>query len=127
MVSLLPVLTLVTLHLQDEAQQIRVKVPFPFVTAGKSWPAADYRMKIRAENGTLTLSAPGLRSATMLAAIDQRPGEGRAYLQFQRSGDRWLLQEVTLDGTAHVLPTGELDEELVKERLSVEAQPSMEP
>jgi hypothetical protein len=109
------------------ANVIRVKVPFPFVTAGKSWPAADYRVKIRAENGTLTLSAPGMRSATMLAATDRRPGEGRAYLQFQRSGDRWLLQEVTLDGTAHVLPTGKLDKELVKERLSVEAQPSMEP
>jgi hypothetical protein len=84
MVSLLPVLTLVTLHLQDEALQSVAR----------------------------SSSDPGVTT--------------RASLQFQRSGDRWLLQEVTLDGTAHVLSSGELDKELVKERLSVEAQPSME-
>ncbi|MGC1451081.1 MAG: hypothetical protein WA830_13720 [Candidatus Sulfotelmatobacter sp.] len=108
------------------ANVVRVKVPFPFVTAGKSWPAAEYTVHIRADNGALTLSSPGIGSATILADIDARPGEGRTCLIFQRSGDRWFLQEVTLDGTAHILPTGDLEKELVKERLSVEARPSTE-
>jgi hypothetical protein len=96
------------------------------VTAGKSWPAAEYSVQIRADNRTLTLSSPGIGSATILADIAARPGEGRTYLTFQRSGDRWILQEVTLDGTAHILPTGEVEKALVKERLSVEARPSTE-
>ena len=109
------------------ANGVRVKVPFPFVTAGKSWPAAEYSVQIRADNGTLTLSSPGVGSATILADIDARPGDGRTYLIFQHSGDRWFLQEVTLDGTAHILPTADLEKEVVKERLSVEARPSTEP
>jgi hypothetical protein len=106
---------------------IRVKVPFPFVTAGKSWPAADYTLQVRTENGIVTLSLPGIASATMLTIADQRPREGRTYLQFQRSGDRWFLREVTLNGMAHVVPKGELAKELLEERVSVEAQPSTEP
>ncbi len=106
---------------------IRVKVPFPFVTAGKLWPAADYSVQIRTENGTVTLSSPGITSAIVLTTTEERPGERRTLLQFQRSGDRWFLQEVTLDGTGHVLPASELREELVKESLSLEAQPSNEP
>jgi hypothetical protein len=106
---------------------VRVKVPFPFVTAGKIWPAADYSVQIRTENSTLTLSSPGISSALIRTTPEERPGEGRTYLRFQRSGDRWFLQEVTLAGTAHVLPTGELDKGRVKERLSVESQPSIEP
>jgi hypothetical protein len=105
---------------------VQVKVPFPFVTAGKSWPAAEYRVQIRVDNHTLTLSSPGIGSATILADIDARPGDGRAYLIFLRSGDRWFLQEVTLDGTAHVLSTGDLEKERVKERLSLEARPATE-
>ena len=107
--------------------EIRVRVPFPFVTAGRVWPAADYSVQIRTDNGTVTLSSPGIGSATTLTTTDARPGEGRSYLRFQRSGDRWFLQEVTQYGKAHVLPTGELEKDLVKERLSVEAEPSFEP
>ena len=109
------------------ANVIRVKVPFPFVTAGKSWPSADYSVRIRTDNGILILSSSGIGSATMLTNPDERPGERRTYLQFQRSGDRWFLQEVTVEGRAHIVPTGELEKELVKEGLSVEAQPSIEP
>jgi hypothetical protein len=42
------------------------------------------------------------------------------------SSDRWFLQAVIVDGTAHIVPAGELENEPVKERLSVEAQPSAE-
>jgi hypothetical protein len=106
---------------------IRVKVPFPFVTAGKLWPAAEYSVQIRTENGTVTLSSQGITSATILTTSDERPGEGRTLLQFRRFGDRWFLQEVSLGGTGHVLPASELEREPVNESLSVEAQPSIEP
>ena len=106
---------------------IRVKVPFPFVTAGKLWPAADYSVQIRTENGTVTLSSQDITSAIILTTIDERPGEGRTFLQFQRTGDRWFLHEVTLNGTGHVFPASELEKDLVKESVSVEAQPSVRP
>jgi hypothetical protein len=96
------------------ANVVQVKVPFRFVTAGKSWPAAEYSVQIRADNGALTLSSPGIGSAAILADIEARPGEGRTYLIFQRSGDRWFLQEVTLDGRAHILPAGDLEKERVQ-------------
>jgi hypothetical protein len=102
---------------------VRVRVPFPFVSAGRSWPAADYNLQIRTENSTVTLSSPGIAPAIMITRADQRPEDGRNYLQFQRAGDHWILREVTLDGTAHVLPKGELEKELADELLSVEAQP----
>jgi hypothetical protein len=84
-------------------------------------------VQIRTENGTVTLSSPGITSAIVLTTTEERPGERRTLLQFQRSGDRWFLQEVTLDGTGHVLHASELGKELVKESLSLEAQPSIEP
>jgi hypothetical protein len=105
----------------------RFKVPFPFVTAGKTWPAGEYSVQIRTDNGLVTLSSLGIGSATMLTSPDARSGETRTYLHFERAGDRWYLQEVTVDGTARIVPTGELQKELVKEQLSVEAQPSIEP
>jgi hypothetical protein len=83
---------------------ILVNVPFPFVTAGKNWPAGDYKVEVRRDFGILTLSSPGVTSATMLTIPDQRSGGKHAYLQFQCSGDEWVLQEVVLDGTAQILP-----------------------
>jgi hypothetical protein len=93
---------------------IRVKVPFPFVTAGKSWPAGDYRVQIRTENSTVTLNSSGMASATVLTNTDDRSGVRRTYLRFQRYADHWVLQEVTLDGTAQVLTSVELESELAK-------------
>lgn len=111
----------------QSSNAMRVKVPFPFVTAGKSWPAADYSVQVRTDNGLLTLSSPGIASATVLTTVGASSGEGRAFLRFQRSGDRWVLQAVSLDGNTHVLPMGELEKELSNERVSLEAQPSVEP
>jgi hypothetical protein len=111
----------------QSANIIRVKVPFPFVTAGKLWPAADDSVQIQAENGTVSLSSHGTTRAIIFTTIDERPGEKPAFLQFQRTGDRRFLHEVTLYGTGHVFPASELEKALIKESLSVEAQPSIEP
>ena len=42
-------------------ETIQVKVPFSFVAAGKTFPAADYTIKITQHTGLVTLStaAPG--------------------------------------------------------------------
>jgi hypothetical protein len=90
------------------AHTIRVKVPFPFVTAGKSWSAGDYRVQIRTDNSIVTLNSPGMASATVLTTTDDRSGERRTYLRFQRYADHWVPQEVTIDGMAQVLTSGEL-------------------
>ena len=93
---------------------IRIKVPFPFVAAGKSWPAGDYRMQIRTDNNTVIVNSPGRASATVLTTADDRSGERRTYLRFQRYVDHWVLHEVALDGMARVLTSGELESELAK-------------
>src|SRR5450432_1414545 len=88
------------------SELIQVKVPFPFVTAGKSWPAADYRVQIRRENSTLTLTSLGLPGATMLTTSETRPSDAGTYLKFHCSGNQWVLQQVMLGGTAQIVPGG---------------------
>jgi hypothetical protein len=90
---------------------ILVNVPFPFVTAGKNWPAGDYRVEVRRNFGILTLSSPGITSATMLTIPHQQSGGKDAYLQFHCSGDAWVLQEVVLDGIARILPASGSEKE----------------
>jgi hypothetical protein len=98
--------------LAQTPNSVKVKVPFPFVTAGKSWPAGDYRVDIATEKSTLTLSSPGIAPAMILTMSDERFGNTQTYLQFQCSGDRWVLQEVTLNGLTQILPSAESAKEL---------------
>jgi hypothetical protein len=94
---------------------IEVKVPFPFVAAGKSWPAAGYRVKIDKRMGLVTLTSPGITEATMLTSKDDRPAEGgKTYLRFRHYGEHWVLQEVTLDGTAQLLNPTKLEREIAR-------------
>jgi hypothetical protein len=79
LIGLAPLLAVVWASAQSP-HTIRLKVPFPFVTAGKSWPAADYSVQIRTDNGILTLSSPGTAAATMLTTAGAWSGEGRTYL-----------------------------------------------
>ncbi len=95
----------------QSAQTIKVKVPFPFVTAGKSWPAAEYRLEVTTEDGILTLSSPGIGPAMMLTTHNERLGGRNPHLRFECSGDHWVLQEVTLEDTMLALPLGESTEE----------------
>ena len=93
---------------------IKVTVPFPFVTAEKSWPAADYEVEIMPENGILTLSSPDTTPATMLTTSDERSGDSKAHLRFQCSGDRWALHGVVFDGVARALPRGDSEKNPAK-------------
>jgi hypothetical protein len=95
---------------------IGVQVPFSFVADGRNWPAGEYRIKIDKHMGLLTLSSEGVTPATFLTNKDERRGDpsSRTYLQFQHYGDRWVLQAVTLDGTAQILNSGKLEKELAR-------------
>jgi hypothetical protein len=93
----------------QSADELRVTVPFPFVTAGKILPAADYRVQINRENGALTLSSPGVSSVMTLTSTDQRAEDGPTCLRFRHLGDRWILKEVSFSGTAQVLPPDKLE------------------
>ena len=105
----------------QSSNAVRVDVPFPFVTAGKMWPAANYTVQVRTDNGVVTLTLPGIATAMVLTNPYPRPGEVGSHLQFRRSGDRWLLEEVMVNGTAHLLPTGESEKELANEHVTVGA------
>jgi hypothetical protein len=102
------------------AQIVKAKVPFPFVSAGKSWPAADYTLEITMDSGMLTLSSPGIGSAMMLTTGTQRSGEKQSYLRFQRLSDRWVLEEVTAFDTARVPSPGKLEKELARHNTPLE-------
>jgi hypothetical protein len=96
-----------------------VKVPFPFVAAGQTLPAADYKVQITHATGLVILTAPGMAPAMRITTKDYRPAEAdKAYLRFQRSGECWILQEVMLDGAAQVFTVGRSERELVKLRPS---------
>jgi hypothetical protein len=99
---------------------VKATIPFPFVTAGKSWPAADYTLKISMHNGMLTLSSPGIGSAMILTTGTQRSGEKQSYLRFQRLSDRWVLHEVTAFDTARVPSPGKLEKELARHNPSLQ-------
>jgi len=97
---------------------IKVTVPFPFATAEKNWPAADYQVEVTPENGILTLSSDDATPATMLTTSEERSGDNKAHLLFRCSGNRWVLHEVVVDGVARTLHQGESDKE------SAQAAPS---
>jgi hypothetical protein len=120
-VGLVLLLAAVSAHSQI-TQTIVVKVPFPFVAAGKTLPAADYRVQIVQPVGLVTLSSPGVRSVTMLTNKDQVPGAraDQSYLQFRRYGETWVLEWVTYDGTAQLLNMGKVETQLARSKPSAE-------
>jgi len=119
LMRLAPLLAVISTYAHAE-DAIQVKVPFPFVTAGKTLPAADYRVQFRRDNGTVTLSAPGIASATMLTNAGQRPRVNHPSLQFRRSGDQWVLQGINLDDMTQVVTTGGSKKEVSKVQASSE-------
>ena len=65
-------------------ETIQVKVPFSFVAAGKTFPAADYTIKITHPTGLVTLSAANVGPAIMMSNTNEHPGRegGKSYMQF---------------------------------------------
>ena len=117
LVGLALLLTAVSASAQT-SQTIQVKVPFTFVVAGKTLPAATYRVQIARSSGSelvSLLTSAGVTLTTQQASNDYRPGDAdKTYLQFQRFGESWVLQEVTVNGHAQLLTVGKSERELAK-------------
>jgi hypothetical protein len=103
-------------------ETIQVKVPFPFVAAGKAWPAAEYKIKITQPTGLLTLSAANVGPAIVMSNTNEHPGMegGKTYLKFERYGDSWVLEEVAYDGTEQVLHRSKIEQRLAQLQTSGE-------
>ena len=97
-------------------ETIRVKVPFSFVAAGKTFPAADYTIKITQPIGLVMLSAANAGPAIVMSDTNEHPGMegGKTYLKFERYGDSWVLEEVAYDGTEQVLHRSKIERQLAQ-------------
>jgi hypothetical protein len=92
-------------------ETVTAKVPFSFVAAGKTWPAAEYRIQISQPVGLVTITSSGLKQASFVTNTDQHPGafSGRTYIAFEKFNDRWILKEVAYQGTEQRLISGARD------------------
>jgi hypothetical protein len=102
----------------QSANTTRINVPFPFVTAGKTWPAGEYMVQTNPQTGMLTVSAPGITAANQLTITDARTGESRSFLRFQRYGDVYVLEGVAQDGTLRIPSSSGSEIERAKLKLS---------
>lgn len=96
-------------------ETVHVTVPFPFVAAGRTMPAADYSVKITQDTGLIVLTTPG-RSAIVLSNRNEHPGKqsSESYLKFENYGNSWVLEEVTYDGTEQVLHRSKTEQNLAQ-------------
>ena len=97
------------------SQTVRVQVPFPFVAAGQNMPAADYSVKITKDTGLIILSSPA-RSAIALSIRNMHPGKEsfECYLKFERYGERWVLEELNLEGVGQMLRKTKIEQQLAR-------------
>jgi hypothetical protein len=94
---------------------VQVKIPFPFEVAGTTLPAADYKVDITRSNGLVSFHSFGGTVVMQLTRADYRPLKAdKYYLQFQRYGDRWVLKELSMGGSAQVPIQGKSERELAK-------------
>ena len=97
-------------------ETIQVKVPFSFVAAGKTWPAADYKVQITQPTGLVKISAANVPPGIMMSNTNEHPGRegGKSYMQFERYGDSWVLEQVAYDGTEQVLHQTKIEQRLAQ-------------
>lgn len=93
---------------------MKVKVPFAFVAAGRSYPAGHYTVKLESGTGMLTLTSWPNTAVLLTASNDQAVDSSDAYLDFHRYGGRWVLREIALYGASRELPPGKLEAESAK-------------
>jgi len=98
----------------QSADRMRVTVPFAFVAAGNNCPAGEYTVNINRMTGLVTLFSPQ-HSAALITPTDLRPADwDRAYLRFYQYGERLVLREVVLGGTAQKVVPSKLETEFAK-------------
>ena len=95
------------------SHQVRVNVPFSFMVGRVTSPAGDYTVEVDRDRGLVTLKPYKSRPTFLLTSQSWRPGETRSYLRFRRYGERWFLQEVTVDRIAQIVPIGKRERQFI--------------
>lgn len=95
------------------SHQVRVNVPFSFMVGKVTSPAGDYTVEVDGGRGLVMLIPYKSKPRFLLTSQSWRYGEPRSYLRFRRYGERWFLQEVTVDGIAQILPTGKREKQYI--------------
>ena len=95
--------------------RIKADVPFPYMAAEKNWAPGTYKLDINALTSSVTLYSPA-SGAMFLTHPGRQTHEGRCFLRFQRYGDRWVLEDITVDGVAHDVNLGKLERELIAQQ-----------
>jgi len=95
------------------SHELRVNVPFSFMVGKTTSPAGDYRVEVDRSRGLVTLRSYKSTPTFLLTTESWRSGETRSYLRFRRYGERWFLQEVTIDGMAQIVPMGKRQKQFI--------------
>jgi hypothetical protein len=95
------------------SHELRVNVPFSFTVGKVTSPAGDYRVEVDWSRALVTLRPYQSRPMFLLTTQSWRPGETRSYLRFRRYGERWFLQEVTVDGMAQIVRMGKREKQFM--------------
>jgi hypothetical protein len=80
----------------QESSQLRVSMPFGFTAAGTTLPPGEYLLSIDQSLRLVTLSGP--QDSVIFPSLPHGPSRQHESLQFLRSGDRWVLKEITVAG-----------------------------
>ena len=103
----------------QSAHTIRADVPFSFETAGKMWPAGEYRVKFDVQLSTVTIAPFGRGPVTVFTTTTDDPNSTlQSYLRFQRYGDTWVLKDVSFDGAVRSINLGKPERELLRADLT---------
>src|ERR1041385_4819287 len=100
-------------------------VPFAFGAAGHTLPAGDYRVSRNAGNGVLTLSGYGLPSVNVFSTVGDQIDNHESFLRFYNYGDKWLLHDVAMEGTAYGVPAVNAEEKLMAGRKAIRKNAGM--
>ena len=95
------------------SHELRVNVPFSFMVGRVTSPAGDYIVEVDRSRGLVTLRPYQSRPTFLLTTQSWRPEETRSYLRFRRYGERWFLQEVTVDGMAQIVRMGKREKQFI--------------
>ena len=90
----------------ETIDQLVVKVPFPFVAAGQTFPAGEYaisRVRFEAPGILLLSSRENRASGVMIRAQAQDPAHNRPKLAFLKVGDQHFLSQVETANYAYTV------------------------
>jgi hypothetical protein len=95
------------------SHQLRVNVPFSFMVGKVASPAGDYRVDVDTSRSLVILKSYKSTPTLLRTTQAWQSGETRSYLRFRRYGERWFLQEVTIEGMSQIVPIGKREKQFI--------------